>query len=336
MKFYLAILIFSITCFSCSYRVSPPDNYRHTLSDTLHFKIRDKKQVIDSVYVTSNKHKLEGRYYNGRYSVLATEFYPGVNRFTVTALLKSGKEVEKDSSLFIVSDIVPKKYFINNIDKLPHDTSAFTQGLVYHKGLLFESTGIKGKSRLRLINPENGECIKDTATDVKLFNEGITIINDTLYQLTWKDSVMIIRDLDFKEIKKVSLPIEGWGLCSNKGILYISDGSNRIIKTDCNTMVFTDTIRVADNNGPLYYINEMEWIDGYIWANIYGKDNMAVINPITGKVTATVHIANLIDRKHNTKAGVMNGIAYDSVSKKVYLTGKNWPFIKVCNSYFGE
>ena len=334
MKFYLVILTLSISCFSCSYRVAPPDRYRYTLSDTINFKVRDKKQKIDSVFFISNNSLIRANYSAGKYSVLATEFYPGTNILTITTVLKSGKKIEKESSLFIVSDIVPKDYLILEIDELPHDTSAFTQGLVYHKGLLYESTGIKGKSRLRLINPKNGECIKDTTTEANLFNEGITIINDTLYQLTWKDSMIISRNLDFSKIRRVSLPAEGWGLCSNNGMLYFSDGSNKIIKMNPHTQGFIDTIRVVDNNGPVYYINEMEWIDNHIWANIYGKDMIAVINPKSGRVIATLHIANLIDRKRYNKAGVMNGIAYDSVSKKVFLTGKNWPFIKVCQPYF--
>jgi len=336
MKFYLAILTLSISCFSCSYRVSPPDKFKYSLSDTLFFKVKDKKQKIDSAFIISNNNVIRATLNTGRYSILATEFYPGANILTITTVLKSGKEIEKESSLFVISDIVPKDYLIHEINELPHDTSAFTQGLVYHKGLLYESTGIKSKSRLRLINPKNGKCIKDTATDANLFNEGITIVNDTLYQLTWKDSLMIIRHLDFSIVKKVSLPAEGWGLCSNNGMLYLSDGSNRIIKMNPNTLDFVDTIRVVDNNGPVYYINEMEWIENHIWANIYGKDKIAVINPVSGKVIATVGIVNLIDRKVYTKAGVMNGIAYDYDLKKVYLTGKNWPFIKVCNSYFGE
>jgi len=232
--------------------------------------------------------------------------------------------------------VIPKKFHIQVIEIIPHDSSAFTQGLAYHKGLLYESTGIKSKSRLRLINPDDGNCIKDYTTDTKLFNEGITIVNDTIYQLTWKDSVMIVRNLDFSVIRKVRFISEGWGLCSNSGMLYFSDGSNKIIKMNPSSMSHIDTLRVVDNKSPMYYINEMEWIDGYIWANIYGKDKIAVIDSDSGKVIAIIYVTDLIDRKQYPKAGVMNGIAYDPVSGRVFLTGKNWPFIKVCSSNFKD
>jgi len=336
MKLYLTILFISISCLSCSYKISPPNRDKYTLADTVFFRVTDRKQKIDSVYVTSNNKLIKNSYTQKKYFVLTNTLNPGANRFTINTVLKSGKTIKNISNLFITSDIVPKKYFVRKVESLPHDTSAFTQGLVFHKNLLYESTGIKGKSRLRLINPENGVCIKDVTTDTNLFNEGITIINDTLYQLTWKDSVIIVRNIDFSIIKKKQFPAEGWGLCSNNNTLYFSDGSNRIIKMNPHSMEFTDTLKVIDNNGPLYYINEMEWINNYIWANIYGKDNISIIDPVSGKVIATVHIDSLIDREHYSKAGVMNGIAYDTISKKVYLTGKNWPFIKVCHPDFGE
>ena len=195
---------------------------------------------------------------------------------------------------------------------------------------MYESTGIKGKSRLRIINPNDGACIKEKTTDVDLFNEGISIINDTLFQLTWKDSVLVILDLDFNEICRVDIPMEGWGLCSKDDKLYVSDGSNMIIKIDPVTMDFIDTLRVIDDKGPVYHINEMEWVEDYIWANIYGKDKIVVIDPGSGIVIATLSSADLIDRKYYNEAGVMNGIAYDPLLKRVFLTGKNWPFIKVC------
>ena len=336
MKLYLTILFISITCLSCSYKISPPDRDRYTLTDTVFFRVTDRKQKIDSIFVTSNNRLIKGNYNTQKHFVLTNSLYPGANRFTIYTVLKSGKTIKNASNLFIISDIVPEDYFIRKVGTLPHDTSAFTQGLVFHKNLLYESTGIKGKSRLRVINPVNGVCIKDTTTETNLFNEGITIINDTIYQLTWKDSVIIVRDTNFNIIRKTCLPAEGWGLCSNNNTLYFSDGSNKIIKMNPRNMEFSDTIRVVDNNGSLYYINEMEWINNCIWANIYGKDEISVINPVSGKVIATLHIADLIDRKHYSKAGVMNGIAYDSISKKVYLTGKNWPFIKVCHPDFGE
>ena len=330
MKNLFVVLVISVLCFSCSFRIYLPDKYKYTLSDRVVFEVKDTKLMVDSVFVISHGRIIRGECNAGQYSVLAKEFYPGVNQLSINVVKKSGKTVIKDRAVFIVSDIVPKEYFLQEIGQLPHDTSAFTQGLAFYKDLLYESTGIKGKSRLRIINPNDGACIKEKTTDVDLFNEGISIINDTLFQLTWKDSVLVILDLDFNEICRVDIPMEGWGLCSKDDKLYVSDGSNMIIKIDPVTMDFIDTLRVIDDKGPVYHINEMEWVEDYIWANIYGKDKIVVIDPGSGIVIATLSSADLIDRKYYNEAGVMNGIAYDPLLKRVFLTGKNWPFIKVC------
>ncbi len=336
MNYFLTIIIFSIFCFSCSYRISLPDKERYTLADTVVFAVKDTKQKIDSVYITSQGHLIRGEYSAGRYCVSTGQLYPGTNQLALNVVFNSGKTVKRKHDVFIVSDIVPKEFFLQEVGQLPHDTSAYTQGFLFYNDLLYESTGIKGKSRLRSINPYDGFCIKDKVTDINLFNEGISIIKDTLYKLTWNDSIMVLYDLDFNETDRINLPIVGWGLCSKNDILYVSNGTNKIIKMNSRTMDFIDTLRVIDNNGPVNYINEMECVEGKIWVNIYGKDKIVVIDPISGKVLATFSVDKLIDRKYYKDAGVMNGIAYDPIWKKVFLTGKNWPFIKVCIPDFGE
>ena len=336
MKKLLVILFLAVITFSCSFRVFSPEKKTYTLSDSVYFNVVDTKHKIDSLYAISGKKILHGNLFGDKYTFFAGDLLPGNNQLSVNVVMRNGKELIRKKDVFIVSDVIPEKYVISEVGELPHDTSAFTQGFVYHGGLLYESTGLEGRSRLRIINPYDGSCIKDKKTDPELFNEGISIIRDTLYQLTWKDSVILFYDLSFDELDRRFLPVEGWGMCSKNDTLYISNGTNEIISMDPVSGNFIDTLRVVDTKGPVFYINETEWVKGMLWANIYGKDEIFVIDPETGKVMAVIYAHDLIDRKKYKKAGVMNGIAYDPHFDKVYLTGKNWPFIKVCTTHFGE
>jgi len=336
MKKLLVISVLSVICFSCSLRVISPEKKTYTLADSVYFNVIDTKHKIDSMYVTMGGKLIPGNFAMDEYAVFAGNLLPGNNKLLVNFRMKNGKELIRRKDVFVVSDITPEKILCREVGELPHDTSAFTQGFVYHKGLLYESTGLKGRSRLRILNPYDGTCLKDKKTDPELFNEGIAVIRDTLYQLTWKDSVMLVYDMDFNELYRRPLPVEGWGMCSKNDTLFISNGTNEIISMYPDSGNFIDTIRVVDNKGPVIYINEMEWVKGMLWANVYGKDEIYVIDPETGKVAAVILTHDLIDRKKYFKAGVMNGIAYDPYFDKVYLTGKNWPFIKVCIPHFGE
>ncbi len=308
----------------------------YTMADTVSFKVSDRKDVVDSVILESENAVLHKSDFTSLVKIPASELNPGNNIISLSLKLKKGKRVVRKKDLFIVSDIIPDKHKVEVITTLPHDTSAFVQGLVMHKGFLYESTGLKGRSRLRIIDPETGKCIKDRRTDPELFNEAIAFLNDTLYMITWKDSVIMTFDKDLNELGEKPFASEGWGMFSHNDTLYFSNGTNEIIKFDPYTNKFTDTLRVVNEEGPVNYINEMEWVNGLIWANIYGLDNIVVIDPYSAKVIAVIQTEKLINRSKYPEAGVMNGIAYDKEKKRVFLTGKNWPFIKVISSDFAD
>jgi len=333
MRLLLILFIFLI---SCSHRIKLPERSSYSIADTISFKINDRKGIVDSVILRSENAVLHKSKYVPWVKLPAAELHPGNNLTTISLKLKKGKPVMRRKDLFVVSDIIPEKYKLKVIITLPHDTSAFVQGLEMHRGLLYESTGLKGKSRLRIIDPGTGKCIRDKRTDPELFNEGIAFVHDTLYMITWKDSVIMTFDEYLNEIGKKTFISEGWGMFSHNDTIYFSNGTNEIIKFDPFTEKFLDTLRVVNEKGPVNYINEMEWVNGKIWANVYGLDNIIVIDPYTGKVFAVIETEKIINRYKYPKAGVMNGIAYDKEKNRVFLTGKNWPFIKVFLSYFAD
>jgi glutamine cyclotransferase len=266
---------------------------------------------------------------------MAEQLYPGLNEISIIA--NTGKRsISRKHLVYVVSDVVPQKVKLKVLHQLPHDTSAFTQGLTFYQGWLYESTGLKGKSRLRKIHPGTGVCVQEQNMDARFFGEGLTVVKDTLHVLTWKDQTHLLYNLGFEELARKDQPLEGWGLCHGKEALWISNGTNVLYQSPVEKMVLNHQIRVMNDNGVVTGINELEWIDGMIYANVYGKDLIVVIEPSTGKVMVEIDAAHLLDRQSYSEAGVLNGIAYDGATKKIYLTGKNWPCIKVCQLHFGE
>ena len=212
----------------------------------------------------------------------------------------------------------------------PHDTLAFTQGLEFYKGELYEGTGENGESQLRKVDLKTGKVLQKVDLDKKYFGEGITFFGDKIYQLTWESHVVFQYDLDFKLLKTFPIPTEGWGLTHDDKDLIVSDGSSKLYFRDPNTLDTVRTINVSDNNGLVNNLNELEYIKGFIYANIWQTDYIVKIDPATGKVVGKADFTDLL--KHHGLTvydlnDVLNGIAYDSVTGKTYITGKRWPAI---------
>lgn len=212
------------------------------------------------------------------------------------------------------------------INKYPHDKNAYTQGLVYHNGYLYESTGLYGKSTLRQVDIKSGKVIKSINLLPTYFGEGITIFDNKIYQLTWENKKAFIYDLNtFKLLKEFTYPTEGWGITTDGKQIIVSDGSNFLTYYDANNFSIINTMMIKQGNKSLYNINEMEMVDGMIYANVYMTDNIVIINPNNGDVVGWVDISllrqNLDD---SSNAEVSNGIAYNPETKTFYLTGKNW------------
>lgn len=218
-----------------------------------------------------------------------------------------------------------ERYKIEVVNAYPHDTGSYTQGLFWHDGSLYESTGLNGKSTFRKVDLQSGKALTKLPFNKKYFVEGSVILGDKLYILTWTNKVIFIYDADTLEYRSTySYPREGWGLTTDGKSLISSDGSSRIYFLTPE-LKFERSINVTLNGRAVRYLNELEWIDGRIWANVYTTDTIVIINPDTGVVEATVDCEGLLpERLRTSDTDVLNGIAVDSEGR-IFLTGKNWP-----------
>ena len=218
-----------------------------------------------------------------------------------------------------------ERYKIEVVKAYPHDTGSYTQGLFWHDGSLYESTGLNGKSTFRKVDLQSGQALTKLPFNRKYFVEGSVILGDKLYILTWTNKVIFIYDANTLEYRSTySYPREGWGLTTDGKSLISSDGSSRIYFLTPE-LKFERSINVTLNGRAVRYLNELEWIDGRIWANVYTTDTIVIINPDTGIVEATVDCEGLLPERLRTyDTDVLNGIAMDSEGR-IFLTGKNWP-----------
>ena len=207
----------------------------------------------------------------------------------------------------------------------PHDESSYTQGLFFHDGKMYESTGQYGESTMRIVDPVTGKALKRLDFDRKYFVEGSVILDGKLYILTWTNKLVFVYDAATLAYEKtLAYPREGWGLTTDGKQLIASDGSSRLYFMDTSLKV-QRTVTVRLNDRPIRYLHELEYIDGKIWANVYTSDLILVIDPSDGRVEATVDCTGLLSKPYQTrKADVLNGIAYNPADKKIYLTGKYW------------
>jgi glutaminyl-peptide cyclotransferase len=215
------------------------------------------------------------------------------------------------------------------IDRLPHDTTASTQGLVYLEGSLIESTGGYGSSSLRRVPVEHGgEYLRVNLPDV-YYGEGVTELNSRLYQLTWQARTGFIYEASsLGDLGTFTYDGQGWGITTDGKSLIMSDGTNNLRFLDPETFTVTAVLEVQDGGHPVRNLNELEWIEGEVWANVWLKEKIAVIDPITGKVRIWLDLSPFAPDLRRPSA-VANGIAYDAENRRVFLTGKLWPHIFV-------
>lgn len=224
---------------------------------------------------------------------------------------------------------------ISVIKSYPHDTSSFTQGLTVYKGQMYEGTGgaaydaVGSKfSRLMRVQLETGKAEKSISLDPKYFGEGITILNDTVYQLTWREHKAFAYTLpDFKLVKEFQLNTEGWGLTTNGKELIVSDGSSNLYFYEPSTFRLLHTQAVTQNGELSFNLNELEYIDGFVYANQWQEPYIFKIDPATGEIVGRIDVTQIWNRIKiiDPVADVPNGIAYDVDTKKIYITGKKWP-----------
>lgn len=215
------------------------------------------------------------------------------------------------------------------VQRFPHDRNAYTQGLVFHKGSFIEGTGIHGRSSLRLVDIETGKVDQLVPLGSQFFGEGIAVAGNAIVQLTWRQGTAFIYDLEsFERVGSIRYPGEGWGLTFDGTRFIMSNGSSSLTFRDPTNFEFQGNITVTDENRPVRNLNELEWINGEIWANQWRTDRIARISPDTGEVQSWIDMEGIFDWTSlgNIEA-VLNGIAYDNESDRIFVTGKLWPWI---------
>jgi glutamine cyclotransferase len=211
---------------------------------------------------------------------------------------------------------------------LPHNTDAYTEGLTIHNGKLYESTGQNGTSWVAEVDPGSGSHDKKIILDNHYFGEGMTILNNKLYYLTWQTKVGFIYDAKtFRQIGEFKYNTEGWGLTHNNNELIMSDGSEKIYFLDSTNLAVTRTITVTDNGARQKSLNELEWVNGYLFANVYETSRIVKIDPSTGKVVGRLDLSTIVEeiKRMYQNTAELNGIAYDKNSNALLITGKLWP-----------
>lgn len=226
-----------------------------------------------------------------------------------------------------LADTIPV-YDITVVHTYPHDPQAFTQGLLYRDGFLYESTGMHGRSSIRKVNLETGRVLQQANLPADVFGEGMTVWGNELFGITWQSQTGYVFDLaSFKLKRTFAYPGEGWGLTQDGHQLIMSDGSNELRLLDPATLRETRRVAVTVNGVPVDQLNELEWVNGEIYANIWQTDVIARIDPASGNVVGWIDLSGLLraERRQMGPDDVLNGIAYDPASGRLFVTGKQWP-----------
>lgn len=238
-----------------------------------------------------------------------------------------GDNVETTTRVEVVSDIEPKLLTYKVLKVYPHDTNSFIEGLEFYRDTMYESSGQYNKSKLIKYDYKTGKKYKTLDLDGNYFGEGITIFNNKIYQLTWKEKTGFIYNADTWKLEKTfkyDKNIEGWGMTNDGKQIYQSDGTEKIWKMNPETQKMTGYINVYTNTTKIKSINELEWVNGKIYGNVWQKDAIAVINPETGAVEGVLDLSGLRSEIKNPEAEVLNGIAYNPKTNTLFVTGKNW------------
>ncbi len=239
-----------------------------------------------------------------------------------------GKTYEVTNEIAILSSIKPKLFTYKILETYPHDIQAYTQGLEFENDTLYESTGKYKESSLRKVDLLSGEVLKKIELSGAYFGEGLTILNDKIYQLTWQEKTGFIYSLS--SFEKTGTFVygrskEGWGLCNDGTTIYKSDGTEKIWTLNPNNLAEVDYIELYTNTSKIPKVNELEWVNGKIYANIYERDAIAIVDPLNGAVEGVIDLSDLKTKVTQHKdLNVLNGIAYNGEENILYITGKNW------------
>lgn len=315
--------------FKLDYELKP-----YKVGEFIHFHITnlDTVNTIDSIQILSANH-LFRTLRNTKEAVPTNKLLLGQNSYDFKVYFSDKSTQKKTRTIEVWAKNIPKKLNYEVVGTYKHRRDAYTQGLQYHDGFLYEGTGRFGKSVIRKVQILGGEVLQEKSVPAHQFGEGITIVGDKLYQLTWKSFSGSVYDLNTLEKKQTFYypeHVEGWGLTYNGKHLIMSDGTDRLFFWDEPVVSSHHFVTVGDDKKTYQNINELEYVDGFVYANIYLKNTILKIDPKTGVVVATVDLTGLLpehDRLtlEDPHGEVLNGIAYNPETETFYLTGKDWP-----------
>lgn len=305
----------------------PSNGTLYTVGDkiNLKLKLRNEKLIPDSIVLFVND-KCTSKISGLQYELKTTELKLGSLNIRATAW-KDSLFQSASLTLKLKSNIAPKKYGYKIVKTFPHDPEAYTQGLIYKDGFLYEGTGRNGFSSIRKVELETGKIIQSVNLDQKHFGEGITLFNNKIYQITWTSGVGFEYDFStFKQIRTFEFTTEGWGLTTNGKDLIMSDGSNIIHYMEPENFAELKHIEVFDDKDKVDQLNELEYINGDLYSNVYQTNKIVIINPETGMVKGVIDLKGLLqDSDRTNQVDVLNGIAWDEAGKRLFVTGKLWP-----------
>ena len=296
------------------------------LEENIDLVLQNKEnKTIDSVVYYINEKRVGSVMGNEKLSFALKNQKLG-NQTIKAIVYFEGKNIDITSGFSIYASNEPKILNYIIVNTYPHDINAYTQGFEFYNGTLLEGTGQYKESTLRKTDYKTGKVTEQIKLEDNYFGEGITVLKDKIYQLTWKEKTGYIYDAKtFKLEKTFSFETEGWGITNDGEKLYMSDGSEKIYILDPITLKVVDYISVYTAGSKIDSINEMEWVNGKIWANVYQKDVIAIINPKTGAVENVINCADLKTKvTQHPEIDYFNGIAYNPSTKTYFVTGKNW------------
>jgi glutamine cyclotransferase len=346
-KTYLLLVILLVICWGCNneqsynspvkklskaYIESPVSGKKYKQGEKIEavIQLRNPEEKIDSIKILFNNQVIyTSTETKEKYPINISETQLPLGNYSLQYQLYIRGETETNkATLQLLAPHPPEKYTCNVIQSFPHSTQAYTQGFVIYKGIFYEGTGLKGKSQLKIIDIISGKDLKTHNLQAQYFGEGITILNDKIYQLTYQNKTCLVYDLNFTPVNSFTYDTEGWGLTHNGHELIMSDGTNRLFFINPETFTVNRTLEVYDDRIPRHMLNELEMINGKIWANVYQQNIILIINPDDGAVEAEIDCNGLLkDEEYTADTDVFNGIAYDSATNTIYVTGKNWPKI---------
>lgn len=301
----------------------------YTSADVVRIGVNnDRNRDVDSVVYFFNEVRLGSDAGMDARSVALQDAGFGYHFIKMQVFHDGSKTPEELSQrIEVVSHIEPKLYEYDLVKTYVHDANSFTQGLEFYRDTLYETTGQNGNSYLRKLDFETGRVFKQANLEQQYFGEGMTVLNHKLYYLTWRSQLGFIYNPDTFEREQsfaYSKPIEGWGIANDGKFLYQSDGTEKIWRMDPESLKLLDYVNVYSPSGKIKSVNELEWVDGKIYGNIWMRDAIAIIDPKTGAVEGIVNFAELRKQLQSPTAEVLNGIAYHKGRGTIFITGKFW------------